>query len=333
MSRTGLLLVLLLAPAAVAQTYQDSFSYSEGTVVPGWTERRGDWIIAAGRLHLGTTAGSYNYITKDGFSLKHSVTEALVFYDGLVSTVQAAGLCARHTGTSMDTGTVMCAIQDNTGGGPSVGFDSIWLYEQGGTGANQLTSLPLFGSCRARLLVSNASAVVEVDTDMNGTWDRRVTTTANVIQAAGGNGCSSGFLAPAPRCSGIDDFALFDAVLTSTGTAQPGSTLVLNLQGNLPGAPYQAAAAFANAPGIAVDVRTIPLAPDTLTILSLTLPSVFQAFSGVTDNNGSATARIVFPPVPQLAGIVFYTAFVTLSPAAPSGIANISNDHRIDIVP
>jgi hypothetical protein len=108
---------------------------------------------------------------------------------------------------------------------------------------------------------------------------------------------------------------------------------VLSLQGNTPGALYQVAAAFASAPGIAVDVRNIPLSPDALTLLSLTLPSVFQSFAGATDLNGAATARIVFPPVPALAGVVFYTAFVTLSPTAPSGIANISNDHRIEIVP
>jgi hypothetical protein len=141
------------------------------------------------------------------------------------------------------------------------------------------------------------------------------------------------FKNPSPRSVRMDDFALFDAALTTTGVARPGSTVTLRLQGNVPNLPYQAAAAFATAPGISVDTRNIPLAPDSLTVLSLTLPTVFSGFSGVTDANGAAQALIAFPPIPQLAGFSFYVAFVTLSPAAPSGIANISNDHRISIVP
>jgi len=193
--------------------------------------------------------------------------------------------------------------------------------------------LPPFLSCRARLLVSNATATVQVDTNQDGSWDLGGTTALSMLLAAGEHGCSSAFLLPQSRGPGIDDFAIFDAVLTSTGTPQVGTTLTLNLQGNVPGTPYQAAAAFAAAPGIPVDTRSIPLAPDALTLLSLSLPSVFQGFSGFTNGIGSATARIALPAVPELVGVVFFTALVTLSGAAPSGIANISNDHRIAIVP
>jgi hypothetical protein len=329
MPRAFLLFLAVLAAAAGAQSYRDSFDYPDGTVVPGWTEQSGDWLVSGGRLYLGGPVGiGYKHITKDGWNVRHSVTEARIFYEGPLVGIRAAGLTARLVGTW----TIWCAIQDNTE--PiGVGFDSFWLYERPGTGSHAQINLPAFLSCRVRLLVHNATASVQVDTNGDGAWDLAGTTALSLLLAAGEHGCSSAFLTPQTRSPGIDDFALFDAVLTSTGTAQPGTTLTLNLQGNVPGAPYQAAAAFAAAPGIPVDTRSIPLAPDALTVLSLSLPSVFQGFTGGLNGTGAGTARIAIPAVPALAGVVFHSAFVTLSGGAPSGIASISNDHRIAIVP
>jgi len=330
MTRNPLPLVLALAGAACAQIYRDPFNYPNGTVVPGWTERRGDWVIANNRLHLGTPGNGLCFITKDGFNLRNSVCEALVTWEGPIPLIEGGGLTARHNGSNTEMGMILAMVQDNLAQGS---FNALMLFEQGGSGVVFRFPLIPFIAARVRLLVAAGSATVQVDTDRNGTWDISDGTPLDTLLAAGGNGCSSVFKTPNPRSSGIDDFALFDGVLSSTGVPRPGSTVTLRLQVDGAGLPYQLASAFSNAPGVPVDSRNIPLVPDALTLLSLSLPTVFQGYTGVTGANGAALAQIAFPPVSQLAGVAFYTVFVTLSPAAPSGIVNISNDHRIDIVP
>src|SRR5262245_13510807 len=94
----SLFVCLVLAGAAGAQVYTDAFNYPDGTTIPGWTEKRGDWIIANARA-FSQTASTWSYLTKDGWFLKDSVTEATVYYEGgATSVVQFGGTCSRHLG-------------------------------------------------------------------------------------------------------------------------------------------------------------------------------------------------------------------------------------------
>jgi hypothetical protein len=335
MRPTVLALALVVSAAPVwAQAYSDSFSYPDGTVVPGWTEKRGDWVVAAGRVHSITIPmggpALHSIMTKDGFNLKDTVTEITAHYEGLVNAIQAGGLCVREIGGPTHTNLVLCKVQDNSAASVPPGFDIRYVYEYSTSGiATSGPIAPIVTSSRIRLIVVNNQATILLDNDLNGTWDSSLTRTLTTQLGAG----ESGFLAPLIRSSGLDDFALFDAVLTATGTPNVGGSLTLNLKGKTPGAVYQAACSQTNFPGIPIDSRRIPLTPDALMVASLTLPPVFANFTGVLDGNAAGQAAINFPAVPQLAGLSFFAGFVEVAPGAPSGIAAISNDHPITILP
>jgi hypothetical protein len=113
------------------------------------------------------------------------------------------------------------------------------------------------------------------------------------------------------------------AALALRRDPQVGAPVTVSLsapcQGNR---TYAIAAAFGTEPGIPVDTRRIPLNPDGLFLVSLSVPAVFAGFIGVLDGtgNGAGTLHVV----PQMAGLTFYLAAVTLEGAAPSGLGAIS---------
>jgi hypothetical protein len=333
-ARLAVLALALLAGAAATQSFTDSFSYQDGTVVPGWTEKRGDWIISAGRLYVLPIATSpyHGYITKDGYNLKDSVTEATILYDGMTATIQSAGLLARENGGATSTSLVMCKAQDNSTSSLPAGFDLGYIYEYAtsGSAVSQAIS-PIVSVCRLRFIVVDSTATMLVDRDMDGIWDQSLQRTLSSQLGAGETGCMGGLLQTLPRSSAIDDFALFDAVLTSTGSAAPGSTLTLNLRGRVPGATYQAACSLANSPGIPLGTRRIPLMPDGLMFASFQVPALFAGFSGSLDITASATAQILIPKNPALSGLRFYAGFVEIDPRAPAAINSISNDLPITV--
>jgi len=333
MHRTLATLALMLsAGPALSQAVLDTFPYANGTTIPGWTERRGDWAISNGQVILSTTPANYNYLTKDGLIYRDSVTEVTIIYEGVISRVQAGGLTSRHYGGPNNTNLIMCAIQDNSPS-PGVGFDSLWSYEYGGPGFAVQTNLPLFLACRARMVTVDNTAITYVDTDQNGTWDVVNTITIGMFLSAGETGLSSALNSPLLRSCAMDDFALFDGVLRGPRTVSVGQTLPLTLRGQVPGRTYQAACSLSLNPGIVIDSRRIPLSPDGLMVASLVLPTIFENFSGVLDGTASGLVRINVPNLGSLVGLTFYAGFVTLHPGAPSGIENISNDHDITIVP
>jgi hypothetical protein len=326
-------MLVLLAGVAAAQSVTDSFTYPDGTTIPGWTEKRGDWIVSNGRVHT-TTASTWSYLTKDGLLYKDSVQEALCYYEGTASVLQFAGTCARHNGGNLDNNLLMTKVQDNTSGGTIVGFDALWVYERGtGGGATSQTGIAPFLSARVRNVVVDNQETTWVDWNLDGVWDTNRTRLVASQLGIGDTGVNGFFSTPLTRSSGVDDFALYDGVVTATGTANPGGTLTMNLRGQTAGLTYQAACSLSNSPGIPVDSRRIPLTPDSLMIASFVFPTVFANFAGVLDGTASAQAQINFPPDPALVGFSFFAGFVTIDPAAPSGIANISNDLPITIVP
>jgi hypothetical protein len=322
-------LCLVLAGGAAAQVYVDPFAYPDGTQIASWTERRGDWIVAGGRVHV-QTAATWCYLTKDGFSLKDCVTEVDVFYEGgATSAVQFGGTCARHLGGGNDANLVMCKVQNNGG---LADFDRFFTYDRATGGGTVYTDIiPGTLAARVRFVVVDNTSTTLVDADQNGTWDFRHSLALTSSGTPGEVGLD-GYISGLPRSSALDNFALFDAVLTSRDTPRLGTTITLNLRGQTGGSTFQAACSLSNSPGIRVDSRNIPLAFDGLMVASLVLPTVFANFGGVLDATASAQAQIHIPNSPPLLGLSFFAAFVTLSPGAPSGVENISNDERFTIL-
>jgi hypothetical protein len=121
--------------------------------------------------------------------------------------------------------------------------------------------------------------------------------------------------------------------LLGSGAPQPGGAIRFALTANDDaGLPYLVASSFGLGP-IAVDTRKIGLSPDALLLVSVggLLPSVFVGYQGVIDAKGQAKASIHIPNIPALIGLRLHSAFVTLSPSAPSGIKSISNTFSFSI--
>jgi len=98
-----------------------------------------------------------------------------------------------------------------------------------------------------------------------------------------------------------------------------------------PGKPYVAAASFSPRPGIPVDARVVPLTPDSLFALSVTIPQIFVNFAGILDPNGRATPYVLLPNIAGLKGLRIYLAAVVVDPKAPSAIAQISEQYGVTI--
>lgn len=100
-----------------------------------------------------------------------------------------------------------------------------------------------------------------------------------------------------------------------SGVASPGATVnfTYRLRGDA-NLGYIAAIAFSNTPTVLPDLRLLPLSG----------PLVITAV-GLLDGTGDARSNLVLPPNPRLTGLRFFTAFVTLDPAASLGVRTISN--------
>jgi hypothetical protein len=113
--------------------------------------------------------------------------------------------------------------------------------------------------------------------------------------------------------------------ITATSPAGVGTTIALALEAPADsGRPYAVASSLGYWPGVALDFRRAYLDLDPVFYLSLSTPSIFAGYVG-TIYTGLGSAAIIVPPIPSLSGVVIYTAFATLDPTAPSGIAGISN--------
>jgi hypothetical protein len=123
------------------------------------------------------------------------------------------------------------------------------------------------------------------------------------------------------------------SVIYGSGTPTIGGTITLHLLA--PGDrnhPYQLGSSFGTGP-IPFDTRKLNLSPDVLLAISSSgfWPTIFQGYRGIINNKGQAQAAIHIPNVPALIGVRLHSAFVTLDPAAPSGIRSISNTFSFSI--
>jgi hypothetical protein len=126
--------------------------------------------------------------------------------------------------------------------------------------------------------------------------------------------------------------ALLDNI-SASGAPRPGGAITLDLVAiEVQSLQYQVGSSFGTGP-IAIDTRQIDLGPDALLTVSVSglWPSIFSGYRGVIDSKGRAQAAIHIPNIPALIGIHLHSAFVTLDPAAPSGIRSISNTETFTI--
>jgi len=144
-----------------------------------------------------------------------------------------------------------------------------------------------------------------------------------------------------PDLTRNDNIGVFDAfvakvehtLLEASGTPRPGGIVSFVLTATADVAlPYQVGTALGNGP-IPVDTRKLNLSPDGLLLVSTSgfWPGIFSGYRGVIDSKGQARAAIHIPNVPALIGLRLHSAFVTLSPSAPSGVESISNTFMFSI--
>jgi DNA-binding beta-propeller fold protein YncE len=116
-------------------------------------------------------------------------------------------------------------------------------------------------------------------------------------------------------------------------TIKVGGVLAITwVAASSPNMIYQAAASFTEGVrGYSFGSRYLPLALDPLFFLSVSNPAVFQGFSGVTDGAGTAKGAVLIPNAPALAGLFFSIGFVTVNPAAPQGIQDISGPWKVTL--
>jgi hypothetical protein len=122
-------------------------------------------------------------------------------------------------------------------------------------------------------------------------------------------------------------------LLEGGGGARPGSKTSFALTASdSPALPYQLGTSLGTGP-IAIDTRQLDLSPDDLLLVTVNgyWPWIFSGYRGVIDSKGQAQAAIHIPNIPALIGTHLHTAFVTLDPAAPSGIRSISKTFSFQI--
>jgi hypothetical protein len=123
------------------------------------------------------------------------------------------------------------------------------------------------------------------------------------------------------------------ALTTAGGTSHPGGTLTFDLAASDDaGLSYQAGTSLGAGP-VYLGGRTLNLSPDALLALSTAnvLPDVFQKYQGTLDRYGLGQANLFLPCESGLVGITLYTAFVTLSASAPSGVKSVSSTYPVTL--
>jgi hypothetical protein len=116
-------------------------------------------------------------------------------------------------------------------------------------------------------------------------------------------------------------------LLGGSGTTRPGGTVSLLLTASDDvSLPYQLGSSLGTGP-IPIDKRQLGLSPDDLLVVTANdyWPAIFSGYRGVIGANGQARAAIHIPNITALVGVTLHSAFVTISPPAPSGIKSISN--------
>ncbi len=110
---------------------------------------------------------------------------------------------------------------------------------------------------------------------------------------------------------------LWEDGLTQYGIARPGQAVILNIQDKTAASnPYLIRCAYSRSPGIPLPGSgTVPLTPDALFWTSGFVPTIFQNFNGILDQNGKGFGVVAIPNIPALSGLDFFAGAVSVSTA------------------
>ena len=128
--------------------------------------------------------------------------------------------------------------------------------------------------------------------------------------------------------NGADDVLVHEVAhhMRTTDMARIGQPLRLDMHSPLdPGKTYVALAALNTQFGIPLGARLFPLDADPLLSLSLSVPAVFQNFSGTLDGQGRAQAQFLIPNQQVLQGFFFCTGYLVLDPSWQSPFRGLGN--------
>lgn len=313
MKRTTLAIgvAALCCGLSTAQWLGDDFN---SNTLTGWTLDRGAWTATTMRAHSDSTS-TWQYATRTDVVATHCSAECDVYHSG--NGLDFAGVAIRvndPTGSTLGRDLVMAKLQGSSG------LTQMWLYtfDAGGANTNPSVSAPSSQSGRVRLTAIGQRIVAEWDTDMDGVFDRTITTMSTFPVSAG----------PVGLCgysSGIcDDFKAYNAAILPavSATPTPGSSMLYDLGGPA-NARYLGAISLGNS-GFPVSAsRRVPLDVDNLFILSIN--NAFGPLFGALDGSGVGGMAIQIPNIPALTGLAFYAGFVGFD---NTGLVAISNDAR-----
>ena len=113
------LVLAVVAVSAPAQNYVDFFNYPAGTVVPGFTEQRGDWMCT-GSMVSAQAGVTFQELTLDGVNDTDACAEILAVYNSSAPGLQYAGPIVRYSGSGSTATYFMIKVQDN--GSPYTGL-------------------------------------------------------------------------------------------------------------------------------------------------------------------------------------------------------------------
>ncbi|HET6201442.1 MAG TPA: S8 family serine peptidase [Planctomycetota bacterium] len=111
--------------------------------------------------------------------------------------------------------------------------------------------------------------------------------------------------------------------MTGEDPYHPGSAgfVVLGLSGVSPGDGY------------VVGDHTVPIVADGAIFLPLQFPAVFPGFTGALSLSGTQAFSVAVPNLPSLVGAALSFSFLTLDPAGPLGVGEISPGVTATVVP
>ena len=318
------ILPLVLTQAAAGQAFIDPFNLPTGTLIPGYTEQRGDWMATGTRVQSSVLT-THQELTLDGFLAKDVCVDVMAEYDVSTPTLQYEGPLCRYTGSGSAASYFMFKIQDNSSGSGS--FNTAYLYWYDGSGWTYLVpSITIAPTTRARVrlqVVDRAADVLvtgRIDSNDDGTWDYEVQATTTLGFGVTGNVGVVGY-----RNGLADDFSFYNVpvyrdplgplAIPSTGnvfqgSGNPGDLFIGGLSGSRAAVPLPLGGPF-----------FLPVDWDYLFNLTVfVLPSLVPGFTGVIDANGDFQITLDVPNAPALSGITIYGVAATFSGASLSGI-------------
>jgi hypothetical protein len=175
----------------------DSFTHADGTTIPGWTERTGDWSIVGNAIQHPETGGVYtNHITNDGSMQTDGCVRLKANLGAGPANIQAVGAVLRWTaGPSY----VVALIQNNSG----TNFNQTYIYQYPGGSSLANGVITDYGlAATVEACVAGTTVTLTIDTNNDGTPESTLTGTTTLTGPGLSGVMTHSFGAP----STADDF-------------------------------------------------------------------------------------------------------------------------------